>query len=818
MDWDRRITITEGESRKSVNWKPRILMLSELWERLRQPTRSTETMDEYRRYTTAKQSELKDIGGFVGGTLNGPRRKAESVIGRDVIALDLDNIPKYSVVVYLKRLEALGCGYCTHSTRKHTNEDPRLRVYLPLDRTVSSDEYEPIARKLAEYIGIEAIDPTTFDVARLMYWPSCCSDREYVYYWADKPFVSADGILAQYADWRDVTRWPSMPGIQAIKKRENIKPGVQGDPTAKGGVVGAFCRTYDIYRAIDELIPGVYEPVANADDRFTYVGGSTTGGAVVYDGGKFLYSHHATDPCGGRLVNAFDLVRLHRFGDLDDGALPNTPVNKLLSYTNMCQLATSNDDVLALMAAEDFADIDAEPAGENPGEPAAPIGTDSGQPAQINPDWVKQLTRDQNGVLHKSMNNITLLIQNAPGLRGCVRKDEFSGRIITPEKLPWRNAGGYWIDSDTTELRTFFETHYKGYKPAKGDVKDAVVASAIKQAFHPVRDYLNKLVWDGMPRLDTLFIDYLGVEDSKYARTVTRKSLVGAVARVMNPGCKFDYMIVFVGKQEKAKSSIISKLAIKENDWYTGSLATFDGKNAYEAVSGKWLVEIPEMHAFDKTTMNQAKAFITTQSDYYRAAYAEFPEDHKRQCVFFGTTNTADCLRDETGGRRYWPLDIDIVERKKNPFDDLPNERDQIWAEAVCYWRFGEVLYLTPELSKIANEVQEEHREMHPWEYTVRNFVESDVPEGWEKWDANKRNLFYRNALGESVKLVKRKAVCIKEIWIEALEAPFANIDQSKSRVIAGVLRRIADEGGWKYGNVRSADIYDQQKGIKRIN
>jgi len=805
MDWDRRITITCGESRKSTNWKPQTLMLSELWERLRQPTRSTETMDEYRRYTTAKQSELKDVGGFVGGTLNGPRRKAENVIGRDVISLDLDNIPKYSVVVYLKRLEALGCGYCTHSTRKHTDETPRLRVYIPLDRTVSTDEYEPIARKLAEYIGIEAVDPTTFDIARLMYWPSCCADSEYVYYWADKPFVSADGILAQYADWRDVTQWPSMPDVQVFKAEAKK----QGDPEVKKGTVGAFCRTYDIYRALTELLPGVYEQVANADDRFTYVGGTTTGGAVVYDGGKFLYSHHATDPCGGRLVNAFDLVRLHRFGDLDDGALPNTPINKLPSYSNMCLLATSDDDVLALMAAEDFADIDAEPVAA---ETAAPTGTDGSQ-SPLNTDWIKQLTRDQNGVLHKSLNNITLLIQNAPGLRGCVRKDEFSGRILTPEKLPWRSGGGYWTDADTTELRTFFETHYKGYKPAKQDVKDAIVASSIKQAFHPIREYLKKLVWDGKPRLDTLFIDYLGVADSEYARAVTRKALVGAVARVMSPGCQFDYMLVFVGKQGRGKSSIIHKLAVKD-DWFTDSLVTFEGSKAFEAVTGKWLIEVPEMHAFDRSTMNQAKAFITARSDFYRAAYDFFPEDRPRQCAFFGTTNYTECLRDETGGRRYWPLTTDKADRKKNVFTDLTEERDQIWAEAVCYWGIGETLYLTSELEAVAAEIQEAHRETHPWEDTVKNFVEKEIPSDWDSWELSKRMIFWSGNVEKDLRLVKRDKICVREIWQEALMMNFAMLDPQKARAISAVLNRM--EGWQKCGAIRFGKEYGVQKGYKR--
>lgn len=261
------------------------------------------------------------------------------------------------------------------------------------------------------------------------------------------------------------------------------------------------------------------------------------------------------------------------------------------------------------------------------------------------------------------------------------------------------NDGIYWSDTDTTELRRHFDTRYK-MRPSKQDLKDAVMAVAVKHGFHPVQEYLNALTWDGVPRLDTLFMDYLGVADSPYTRAVTRKAFAGAVARVMTPGCKFDYMIVLVGEQGRNKSSILSILA--GPDWFSDSMVTFEGKTAFEAVTGKWLIEIPEMHAFDKTTMNQAKAFITKQSDFYRAAYAEFPEDRPRQCVFFGTTNESECLRDRTGGRRFWPLDIDVVPRTKTAMRDLPGERDQIWAEACMRWRAGELLYLPQELEAIA--------------------------------------------------------------------------------------------------------------------
>lgn len=789
---DRLITISYGNNRRSTNWLPQTMRLSELWEKFRVPTRGKETLNEYLNMKKGQQDDLKDVGGYVCGTLNGQRRKANNVTGRDVIALDFDNIPSGGTEDFLRRLEALGVGYCVYSTRKHHGAAPRLRVLIPLDRTVTADEYEPCARKMAEYIALEMADPTTFEAARLMYWASCCSDSEYIYYWADKPFVSADGLLQQYANWRDVSLWPSMPGLQTFTKLA-VK---QGDPEAKQGVVGAFCRTYDIYRAMDELIPGAYEPVDNIPGRYTYLGGSTAGGAVIYDDGKFLFSHHSTDPCSGRLVNAFDLVRLHRFADLDDTAQPNTPANRLPSYVNMCQLAVQDPHVSSQMAVDDFA------------------GVGNEQTQDVNLDWIKQLTRDQTGVFHKTLNNIMLLIQNAPELNGCARRDDFSGRIYAAEGLPWRTDKGYWSDADTTELRKHFETNYKGFKPGKQDIKDAVVASSVKQKFHPVKDYLLPIAWDGKLRLDTLFIDYLGVADSEYTRAVTRKSMVGAVARIMTPGCKFDYMLVFVGNQGRGKSSILYKLA-GGAEWFSDSLVTFDGSKAFEAVTGKWLIEVPEMHAFDKSTLGQAKAFISKQSDFYRAAYAEFPEDRRRQCAFFGTTNNADCLRDETGGRRFWPLKTDAVERTKNIFTDLVEERDQIWAEAMAYWRMGEQLYLPPELEAVAAEKQEDHREVHPWEDTIKNFIEQDVPVDWDDWSIDRRLMFWSGSVTGDITLVKRTKVCVREIWQEALMMNLALIDPQKSRAIAGTLNRLKD---WQRGGtMRFGKIYGVQKGYVRV-
>ena len=788
---DRVITISIGANRRSTNWQSSQTSIADFRKRLSSPVRGSETLADFMAMKKGAQDDLKDVGGFVGGALNGPRRKAINVTGRDIITLDADNIPAGQMDDIRRRVSGLGLIADIYSTARHHAAAPRLRILIYLDRTVTADEYEPIARKMAGYIDptLAIFDPTTFEVARLMYFPRCSLDSQYFYESYEGLFVSADGLLAQYADWRDMTLWPALPGIAAFTKLA-VK---QGDPEGKQGVVGAFCRTYDVYRAMDELIPGIYESVGNITDRYTYIGGSTIGGAVMYDGGKFLYSHHSTDPCGGKLVNAFDLVRLHRFADLDDAAQPGTPNNRLPSFAAMVSLATQDNNVSSLMAIEDFS------------------GVENARSVDI--EWAKQLTRDQNGVYHRTLNNVMLLIQNVPELNGCARRDDFSGRIYATEDLPWRTEKGYWSDADTTELRKYFETQFNGYRPGKQDVRDAIVASSVKQKFHPVRDYLNRLTWDGNTRLDTLFIDYLGVEDSEYARAVTRKALVGAVARVMTPGCKFDYMLVFIGKQGRGKSSIIYKLAGIE-EWSTDSLVTFDGQKAFEAVTGKWLIEVPEMHAFDKVTMNQAKAFISKQSDFYRAAYAEFPEDRKRQCIFFGTTNNADCLRDDTGGRRFWPLTTDKAKRKKDLFTELAAERDQIWAEAVFYWKTGEPLYLSAELETIAAETQEVHREAHPWEDTIKNFVEQDIPDDWDSWEIHQRLAFWSGTATGDFRLVKRTKVCVREIWQEALNMGLAMLDQQKSRAISSTLNRL---GGWqKGGSIRFGKVYGVQKGYTK--
>ncbi|MBO4938494.1 MAG: virulence-associated protein E [Oscillospiraceae bacterium] len=794
MFHDRQITITAGASRRSTNWQPQAMMLSELYTRLSVSARGTETLAEYLQMPKSQQDDLKDVGGFVAGTFRGIRRKADAVTGRDILTLDLDNIPAGGTDDIIRRVEALGCGYCVYSTRKHMPSAPRLRVLLPLDCTCSADEYEPCARRMAEWIGMSLADASTFEASRLMYWPSCSADAEVVYYTADKPMLSVDGLLATYADWRDYTSWPAVPGAVAPARLAAR----QGDPLTKTGVVGAFCRVYNIEAAMDLFLPGIYDPVDTMPGRFTFTGGSTTGGAVLYDNGKFLYSHHATDPCGGKLVNAFDLVRLHKFGDKDDEAASGTPTNRLPSYTAMCEMARGDGQVAKLLLDERW---------EKAQAAFGPIENS----VEDDGSWRRQLKTNTQGAPEKSMNNLLILLENDPVLKGRLRLNLFSGRIDLVGELPWKRPGDAktWSDEDAAQLRLYVEPFFG--KVAKNDLLDAVAACASDQAYHPVRDYLNALTWDGKPRLENLFIEYLGAQDTPYTRAVTKKAFTAAGARVMKPGCKYDTMLVLVGTQGRHKSTILAKMG---GEWFSDSLRTFGDKDAMETIQGTWLNEVAEMQALAKAEVDAVKMFLSKTNDYYRAAYGRYTADRPRQCVFFGTTNSKECLVDQTGNRRFWVVEIDCQERKKNVFQELDAERDQLWAEAVAYWRLGEALHLPPELEAVAKKIQEEHRARHPWEGLISDYLSQKIPADWMKWNLQQRQMWRSGGLKYDGKLMPRERICAAEIWCEVLDRKRGDMRQRDTREINSLLERAP---GWVgIGVAKAGKPYGPQRCFER--
>ncbi len=345
---------------------------------------------------------------------------------------------------------------------------------------------------------------------------------------------------------------------------------------------------------------------------------------------------------------------------------------------------------------------------------------------------VKGESEEKDAKKEKVSENFQEPITKEENLKGKIALNEFSHRTMIKGNLPWhrflnKKEGDQWKDSDDSSLRHYIEKVYRITSPMK--INDGLLIVEEKNKFHPIRDYFNFLVWDGVKRVDNLFIDYLGASDTKYNRMVTRKALVAGVARIFNPGVKFDYMLVLVGKQGVGKSHILSLLG---QNWYSDSFNTVQGKEAYEQLQDAWIIEMAELTAAKKAETEAVKHFISKREDIYRVAYGKRVTKFPRQCVFFGTTNEMDFLKDKTGNRRFWPVMVEKHRIKKDLWrDDIKAEIHQIWAEAVELWKIGEGLFLELELEEQAVKIQEKHTERSSMEGLIHEYLEMSLPENW---------------------------------------------------------------------------------------
>ena len=800
MENNRDIVISTGNSRKSIDWKTEVMKWSDFVNKIKTPVRTDETLEEFLAMRKPDQDELKDVGGFVGGKLKEGKRRNVNILSRDLVTLDLDNIEAGKTQEVLKRISGLNIGYAVYSTRKHSDYQPRLRVIIPVDRSMTSDEYEPVARKLGNMIGIGLCDPTTFEVARLMFWASCSSDSVYISEHEDKPFIKVDWVLSQYKDWKDVTEWPQVPGYDKVRENQVKK---QQDPTEKGGVIGAFCKVFNIYEAIERFIPDSYE-ICDVKDRLTYTGGSTYGGAVVYDD-MFVYSHHATDPAGQTLCNAFDLVRLHKFGALDEEAKELTPNGKLPSSVEMRKLAHGIDEVNNLMMQEKY-----QRAVEN---------FDAVEEKKIDTSWTKKLIRDRNGKIESTIKNIEIILENDPYLKGKITLDEFANRSLVLGKLPWDHSEVFepreWEDADDSGLRSYLETVHGIVGMNK--IYDALMLVTKKYKSNEVKEYLENLIWDGVPRLETLLIDYFGVADNSYTRQVMKVSLTAAVARAVGKGVKWDYTPIIYGPQGKYKTWFFEILGSK---WFNNSLGNFDGKEAAITIQGSWIIELGELASMAKSELNAIKLFLTKREDIYREPFGRRTGKHPRRCVFFGTTNDWEFLRDRTGDRRFWPVVILETEPTKVVPVDLPKELDQIWAEAYFnYSVMGLKLDLEGDEAKaIALEMQQQHSESSPLEGMITEFLEKEIPEDWQRKTVKQRRDYFNSGMepvkDTTKKYIKRDRICALEIWNECFGRDPGSLKRFNTKEINDIL---ANNPAWERGKkaIRFGE-YGVQKGFKK--
>ncbi len=716
-------------------------------ERLSNAQITSETARQYAEMSKSQRVETKDVGFFIGGLCE--KRK---VVCRRLLVLDIDEADDNSLSELRDWLR--GKSYIIHSTHSSTIDNPRYRVVAPLTRTVLADEYGGIMRVLHEKFNLP-LDVSTFDFNRIMFLPSVPKDVPYFFESADGEELDVDNILALSDDWTN---------LSSVDVPDKVR--VQ-DPKYKGGLVGAFCAKVSIREAIETYLTDVWRKESSG--RYTLIGATTCGGGVIYED-KYLYSNHSSDPYLGHCHNAYDAVRLYKFGDGKQGEA---------GMAALCEsLGIKADSGKAhRLTVDSMEDEDAK--------------------AILN----ERLDVDKNGNLVKSLRNAELILQFDPNVRGIFAYDLFSEMPVLKKTPSWRNFDvrtesedckniqtyDEMTDIDESYLRLYFEEKYNF--DARSVLVDALNITEHKNAFHPVRDYLNSLEWDGVPRLERIFVDCFGVEDSLYAREVGLKFFVGAVRRVFIPASKMDYIPVLVSEEGLGKSKFVRRMA---KLWGSDTFYTFNGsKEAYEQLRGVWIMEIPELNGVQSKSANGRKAFVTKGEDRYRSAYLKYTKTYKRQCVFIASSNDVIFLDDPSeDGRRWWGLMCNKDQIKISVHDDAFLELvDQYWAEAVHYFLQG----ILPVLSEAAEAEARSLRQTHKAEDVelgaLVEYLEMPVPEDWYE-----RSVFERKQYWQNPRTMwsgkKRDYICTPEVAREFYEYERGDLGVKVGRKVSDAIRR----------------------------
>ena len=705
-------------------------------DRFRSPVKTKETQATYGKLTDLEQRDLKSIAGWWYRTqIDGPIRNRGSGLPSDLITLDFDYATAEFFEQVRKTLKQTGWACFLHTSRRHTPSKPRFRLVILLNTQVGNDTYAAASRIIAREIdpGMKHVDAVSFRPAQMMFMPTISTDGDFVFERFEGAPVDwhthLDLFEAIEGDWRDVTKLPTVVGEKKLRETADKAE----DPTEKDGPVGFFCRAYNVEDAIDQFdLPYSRVVAPSAKPRYTFTGGTTTNGAEVQDGGLFLYSHHGSDPCSDMLVNAFDLVRIHKFGKLDkdfDGE-GKSPA-KSPSWAAMIELAekdkgyiasrmASKYDVTAMLSDlpdDVFAEVEDSETDQDIADLVGPVGgmaaKKNDNPIQMGPtgvpflakprkrrakppmEWVNDLKVDQFGNLLSNVSNITYLFLHDLRFRDSLAFNEFENRPVIRSdirsRLTWLPqlivkkplTGDPWQDHHDGYLRIILESPHGqglpgwGLKVSDRDLKVAVITTARSNTFNPVRETLES--FDVVPgaRADSLWVEYLGCPDTPYYRETARLFMIACVARVYEPGCKFDFMPVIHGSQGCGKSTMVKVLAM---NWFGELEAKFgQTQKLAEEMIGKWIMEVAELVSMTSAEVEPAKQFLSQTESQVRMAYDRNPTIFQRQTSFIGTTNDDDFLKDDTGNRRFWPIK---TLKKQIDTDKLRQNLPGLWADA----------------------------------------------------------------------------------------------------------------------------------------
>lgn len=785
-----KYTLSVAGSSASMKWATVRYTWEGFLERLGKEVRSPESMREFDRLDRTARANLKDVGGYMAGELSGARRLKSAVLSRSMITLDVDYADELFPVEFEARFP--GVAAVIYNTRSDRERSRRFRVVVPFAEEVQdAAQYEAAARKTAELLGIDLFDPTTFQAERMMYWQSLSSDQPKVFEVFEGEPISAKYLLSLYGnneEWRDIRNW-AFKSDQEKETRAIVSKALAQNPREKAGLAGAFCRAYSVPEAIEKYLSDVYE-IAPGNDRYTYKAGHSVGGMIVFDD-LFCFSYHSTDPIAdGHAYNAYDLVRVHKFGHL--GKEDSTKeMNKLVCADKECvkDIVTPDADL------DDFDDY---------GDAVKSDITEE----------VTDLVWDLDGKGNKqvTVNNFVNAFKSDPLLNGLLAYDMLKETIVfTRPSFTAKGSkkGDLVNDTDISIIKGRIERMHGIYNDAK--LNDAIEQVSSDNAFHPIKLYLESLTWDGVPRIDTFLVEYMGAEDNAYTREAFRKMLLAAVTRIYEPGRKFDTALVFYSEQGIGKSTLIQRLS---KGWFNDSLTNLSGKESYEAIQFAWLVELAELSALRKSDVEAVKNFISKREDTYRGAYARRVKTHKRQCVFFGSTNDDEFLKDATGNRRFFPVGAKRTRKTHLIFEpEFDAVVDQLWAEAMEGYMLGEALTLSDEAEAIAGGTREEFTERTPIQGLIEEYLDRLFPADYEDRFLAQRLDFLNGDLGEEGTETKNSFSLI-ELWTEALGRRKDEYTVVKARELSNAVKALK---GWKRDKQARQKIYGPQVIYRRV-
>jgi putative DNA primase/helicase len=773
--------------------------IKKLIDRFREPHA---TPEKYREYKAASDKRQRTLKGSAGWFMRGPIKKGEnrnrnSIEPSLIMTLDIDYATPEFVELLLAGSILPGYFLIAHSTRSHTPENPRLRIMIFLEKAVNRERYQAASRIVAQLAdpNMEWVDKVSFRPAQMMYMPTVSKDmlKHYIFYEQPGDFLDHEDIIDSWemtnGSAEDIGNLPRTQGEDELRESEEFAE----DPLSKKGMVGDFCRAYTFTELVtgkgDEpgILADIYEPVEwnnGVISRMTYLGGTTSNGAVVYNDIQ-SYSHHGSDPTADMLVNAFDAVRLHKFAHLDREVEKDTPLSKLPSMKAMGewlrddkhyreQQAESRYD-LEEMLTDDDVDYEAEAEDEIDADEQDELDDLMGVPvesiakptlrkshrrnlAEKPPKrWIaKELSLTDDGIIRTTTHNVGTIMMYDPRLWRKMAYNEFSYQIVLTDDIKTKTKliptyickdkhnGDRWQDYFDTICRAIIESPSDkgGYDISvpMEKVRQGIELAARVNTFHPVRERILDHAENGPEGADIsgLLCDYLGAEDNVYTREVSRLIMIASVARVFEPGCKFDTAVILEGAQGIGKSTAIKRLYGEE---YFGEIDCDLGnkKEVAEQMFGKWALELPELSSMHKGEANHTKAFMSRQHDDVRLSYEKHMAELPRQCVIWGTTNDTEYLRDTTGGRRYFPIPIDA-----SAIDPLAIMRAKAGLWRAAYEAYVEMRSRTPqgqdlplfiaagtEADLIAKQLQERARKAETWENwksTLINWMDEEMP------------------------------------------------------------------------------------------